>query len=449
MGFALQQTILDRDNETVIVGLGETGLSVANYFQKLGKPFVIVDSRISPPKLKIFKESFSDVHVKLGEFSVGTFKYAKEIIISPGVDVGDKFLRSAIKQGAVCIGDIELFVSCTQIPIVAITGSNGKSTVTSLVAEMANSSNVKSYAGGNLGPPALDLLKHEDAQLFALELSSFQLESTCSLKTQVSAVLNISPDHLDRHKNKGRYAKIKEKIFEGAKIGVINRDDPIVSSMNVSGETINFGLDRPTGNNFGLIKDVEDQFLAKGEERLLATSELAMHGQTGILNSLAALAIGNALDLPMEKMLLTLSKFNGLPHRFALVRELNEVSWFNDSKGTNPGATISTLKSLGSKVILLAGGVHKGGDLDLLKNAVSKHVKQVILFGQDANIFMQALCDVAETQIVNSMHEAVIVAHEISEAGDNVLLSPACASFDMYENYIDRGNDFEMCVMAL
>ena len=449
MGLALQKTIQGYDYETVIVGLGETGLSAAKYFHSQCKPYVIVDSRSNPPQLDAFKKQFPDVVVHLGKFSKDSFKFAKELIISPGVDTGNKYIQSAIELGANCIGDIELFVNNTQKPIAAITGSNGKSTVTSLVGKMANSSHIQAYAGGNLGPPALDLLNYEDARLFVLELSSFQLESTYSLKSQVSAVLNISPDHLDRHGNVESYARIKEKIYEGAACCIVNRDDPFVSSMKTNSNVIKFGIGLPEEGEFGLIQKFNERFLAKGQEPLLATSKLAMYGESGILNSLAALAIGDALDLPMEKMLETLTEFKGLPHRFYLVRKLHGVSWINDSKGTNIGATISSLRSLKNNIILLAGGTFKGGDLDLLKSAVSEYVKQVILFGQDANVFMQALDGTTEIQIANSMYDAVSIAHKISKEGDNVLLSPACASFDMYSNYIERGEDFESCVKAL
>ena len=449
MGLALQKKIPGYDYETVIVGLGETGFSVAKFFHSQGRPFMIVDSRSNPPQLQVFKKQFPSVVVSLGEFSKDSFKYAKKLIVSPGIDVGNRYIQSAIGRGAKCIGDIELFVHSTQKPIVAITGSNGKSTVTSLVAKMANSSNVRTHAGGNLSPPALDLLNYEGAELFVLELSSFQLETTCSLKSQVSAVLNISPDHLDRHGTVESYARIKEKVYEGAKFSVVNRNDPFVSSMKTSGEVITFGMDQPVDGEFGLIQNSDEIFLAKGSEQLLSTKKLAMRGESGILNSLAALAIGEALVLPMGIMIETLSIFKGLPHRFYLVRELQGVSWFNDSKGTNIGATISSLRSLKNNIILLLGGVFKGGDLDLLKSAVSEHVKHVILFGQDANVFKKVLEGVAEIQTAKSMHDAVYIANKISKEGDNVLLSPACASFDMYKDYTERGKDFESCVKAL
>jgi len=263
-----------------------------------------------------------------------------------------------------------------------------------------------------------------------LELSSFQLESTQSLAPDVSVVLNISPDHLDRHGDVDRYAQIKEQVYNNAKVSVINRDDVFVSKMEASGEAITFGLGQG------------------GRKQLLPVKDLALQGESGILNSLAALALGSALILPMIDMLNVLKNFEGLPHRLALVAKQGGVAWFNDSKGTNIGATTSSLRSLGNNIILIAGGVFKGGDLTLLKEALAKHVKQVILLGQDASLFQQQLEGIVPIKMVGSMSEAVKTALDISTTNDQVLLSPACASFDMYANYIERGNDFESCVKS-
>lgn len=449
MGFALQKQMADRNYKTVIVGLGETGLSVAAYLDSQGIPFVVLDTRNDPPQLNAFKQKFPNTEVYLGELSTNLLQRAKQVIVSPGIDLNNSAIQSAVAQGVACYGDIELFVNNTRTPIVAITGSNGKSTVTSLVAEMAKSEGRCAYAGGNLGPPALDLLKHKDAELFVLELSSFQLESTHSLTPQVSAVLNISPDHLDRHDSVESYARIKAQIYDHANICVVNRDDEFVSKMKISGTVISFGLDHPADGEFGLIHDAKHSYLAKGENFLLATSAISMQGESGILNSLAALAIGNALDLSLDKMLITLTKFKGLPHRFSLVGKSQGVSWFNDSKGTNIGATISSLRGLKDNIILLAGGIFKGGDLSLLHKAVSKYTKHVILFGQDAGVLEEALSGAASLHSAISMRDAVTIARDLSNSGDKVLLSPACASFDMYENYIARGEDFESCVKEL
>ena len=448
MGLALKKESIHP--QTVVIGLGETGCSVAEHLTKQGVDFKVVDTRLNPPQLETFQQKYPDVEVQLGKFSVEDFVDAAQIIVSPGVDINQKvILEVARQEHCECIGDIELFARSTDKPVAAITGSNGKSTVTSLVAQMAHSANVKAYAGGNLSPPALSLLEHKDAKLFILELSSFQLESTQSLQPEVSVVLNISPDHLDRHGDVDNYAKIKERIYTNSRVSVINRDDDYVSKMKVSGDVISFGLQYPDKNEFGVIGQDGDLYLSFGEEPLLPVKELSLQGEAGILNSLAALAVGHVLKLPMPKMLDALKKFKGLPHRLALIAEWNGISWFNDSKGTNIGATVSSLRSLQHNVILLAGGVFKGGDLELLNQAIVQHAKHVILFGQAAELFHRALKNSSKVSLADSMQHAVELARQLSTPGDKVLLSPACASFDMYENYVERGNDFEECVKRL
>ena len=445
MGLALQRESVRQ--QTVVIGLGDTGLSVAQHLSKQGLDFKMLDTRSNPPQLVAFKQEYPEIEVQLGELTTEFFQDVQQIIVSPGIDVNQKNIRALISEnGCECLGDIELFSRSTSKPIVAITGSNGKSTVTSLLAEMANTAGVKAYAGGNLSPPALCLLNHEDAELFVLEISSFQLETTQSLQPQVSVVLNVSPDHLDRHGDIENYAHIKEHIYSKSKISVINRDDDYVLNMKTSGEVISFGLQEPMENEFGVVKEKDSLYLAFGQENLLSVSELSLLGEVGILNSLAALAIGHALKLPMQKMLTTLKTFKGLPHRLALVSKADRVSWFNDSKGTNIGATVSSLRSLDRDIILIAGGVFKGGELEALARAVTRHAKQVILLGQDSALLEQALKNFAAIEHADSMQQAVEIAQQKSKPGDKVLLSPACASFDMYANYIERGNDFEKCV---
>ncbi|MEJ2115686.1 MAG: Mur ligase family protein, partial [Gammaproteobacteria bacterium] len=263
MGLALQKHDADNKRETVVIGLGETGISVAQYLSKQNIDFAMLDTRSNPPQLSSFKQRFPDVEIYLGEINPSVITQASQVIVSPGIDVNKNVLRQAAAViDCECIGDIELFARSTTKPIAAVTGSNGKSTVTSLLAEMARSGGLNAYAGGNLGPPALDLLSNENAELFVLELSSFQLESTKSLMPQVSVVLNISYDHLDRHGDINRYAQIKEHIYNNAKVSVINRDDGYVSKMKTFGDVISFGLNQPAHNEFGVIKNAEGSFLA-------------------------------------------------------------------------------------------------------------------------------------------------------------------------------------------
>ena len=449
MGLAIQKQMIENHRERIVVGLGKTGLSVARHLYRQGEPFVMADNRDIPPGLNNFKKEFPQLRIFTGAFTEQLFAGVRQIIVSPGVDTRDPAIQAAVDQGADCIGDIELFANANEVPVVAVTGSNGKSTVVQLVTEMARASGLCAYAGGNIGTPVLDLLEKEDAQLFVLELSSFQLESTRSLQPRVSAVLNVSADHLDRHESLKRYARIKSRIYGHAGSSVVNQDDKLVMQMKTSGHVTHFGLGRPADQGFGLVQRDTRSYLAQGNHCLLATHELKMQGESGILNALAALAIGNCMGLSMQKMLSVLASFKGLPHRLSRVGDSHGVTWFNDSKGTNIGASVASLKSLDSNVILLAGGVFKGGDLAHFRTYVAHHAKHVILFGQDSDLLHRALNDAVQIHSADSMRDAVLKAQALSVAGDKVLLSPACASFDMYADYIERGTDFENCVREL
>ena len=449
MALALQEQIMENAYERIVVGLGKTGLSVARHLHRRGIPFAMADTRDQPPLLDAFRQEFPQLDICTGDLPVQWLTAARQVILSPGVDTRDPAIQAAVTQGAECFGDVELFAGVNRVPVVAVTGSNGKSTVVQLVTEMASACGLRAHAGGNIGTPALDLLEKDDAQLFVLELSSFQLESTRSLRPRIGAVLNVSADHLDRHDSLGRYAEIKARIYAHADCSVVNRDDRFVMKMKTSGTVTDFGLGRPTDSGFGLFQQGMHSYLAQGDHCLLSTDSLMMQGEAGILNALAALAIGHALGLSMEKMCSVLTRFKGLPHRFSQVGECRGVTWFNDSKGTNVGASVMSLRSLESNVILLAGGVFKGGDLAGLRSAVARHAKHVILFGQDSDLLGQALHGVVQIHSAGTMRDAVAQAQALSVAGDKVLLSPACASFDMYEDYTERGRDFENCVREL
>ena len=289
MGFALKKEFITP--KTIVVGLGETGLSVARFLINQGIEFKILDTRSSPPMLADFQNEFPEIEVQLGEISAQSFKDIEQVIVSPGVDVNQpEFHAAIIENNCACLGDIELFAHNCEKPIVAITGSNGKSTVTTLLTEMAQHSGIRAYSGGNLSPPALDLLMREDAELFVLELSSFQLESVSSLKPIASTVLNVTDDHLDRHGDIASYAEIKAKIYNSAKYSVINRDDDYVTIMNTSGQVISFGLGVPDSNNkaFGVLEENGNAYLAFGKQHLLSVDKLALKGEAGVLNSLAA-----------------------------------------------------------------------------------------------------------------------------------------------------------------
>lgn len=431
----------------VIVGLGKTGYSCVRHLVKHNYNIAVVDSRKQPPMLQQLQTSFPDVPVYVGNFAEDILAQADELIVSPGVSVNEPSIAKLIKKGILAIGDIELFARSARTPIIAITGSNGKSTVTTLVNEMAKCAGLNVQVGGNLGTPALDLLDRSNPDLFVLELSSFQLETTYSLKAKVAVVLNISPDHLDRYKNMSEYISAKMRIYNGCKIAVINRMEQTCKEQACLFPTnelkyLFFGADKPRRNEFG----VYDNYLACGDQKLLAINELKIQGQHQVINALAALAIGAAVKLPMAAMLQVLREFKGLPHRCQWVAKIDGVDWYDDSKGTNVGATRAAIEgmatSINGKLILIAGGQGKGADFSSLHSTVKKYVRNVVLIGEDAPKLATALNGAAEILNAESMRQAVKISIEKAHQGDIVLLSPACASFDMFDNFEHRGRVF-------
>jgi UDP-N-acetylmuramoylalanine--D-glutamate ligase len=346
------------------------------------------------------------------------------------------------------VGDVDLFVAAATAPVVGITGSNAKSTVTALVGEMAGAAGLNVGVGGNLGPPALDLLSPE-RELYVVELSSFQLERAGRLDLKLATVLNISADHLDRHGSMPRYHQAKHRIFRGCQTAVVNRDDPLtVPLLEDAVKVISWGMGEPDLDNFGLRQIDGVEFLCRGFEPILASAALPLPGRHNIANALAALAIGHGIGLPLDAMQAGLAGFRGLPHRCQLVLEAGGVRWVNDSKGTNVGATEAALRGLGGDqdLILIAGGQAKGADFAALKQPLAAHGRLLLTIGEDAQRIEDALGDTVATRRAGSLEEAVVIALEESRDGDTVLLSPACASFDMFASYIDRGEQFSELV---
>jgi UDP-N-acetylmuramoylalanine--D-glutamate ligase len=436
----------------VIVGLGKTGLSCARWLHKQGIRFAAVDTRDQPPGLDAFKREFADVQVECGELQASTLQQAQALVMSPGVDPRVSAVRSAVRSGAKLTGDIDLFAKAVKAPLVAITGSNAKSTVTTLVGEMAQAAGIKVAVCGNIGTPVLDLLDGTAHQLFVLELSSFQLETTHNLKAKVATVLNMSPDHMDRYDSMQAYHAAKHRIFQGCEQIVVNRDDALSRPLlPVSVKASSFGLGSEDSNEFAVvIRDGQPQ-LAWNRTALLPIAELKIAGQHNVANALAALALGRAAGLPFEPMLATLRTFAGLPHRCQWVATLNGVRWYNDSKGTNVGATVAAITGLGAsgKVILLAGGVGKGADFAELAPVMRRHGSRAILFGEDAGKLESVLKNAVPVERVASLEAAVLQAQATAKGGELVLLSPACASFDMFDNYEHRGEVFTQLVRAL
>ena len=438
--------------DMVIVGLGKTGLSCVRYLSKQGLNIAVTDSRDEPPELSTLKNEFESIPVYLGEISAEVLLASDQIVLSPGISLENESIKQAIKQGIPVVGDIELFCQQAKAPIIAISGSNGKSTVTTLVAEMTCQAGLKTGVGGNLGTPALELLDETVPDVYVLELSSFQLETTFSLNAHASVVLNISPDHMDRYETLNDYINAKNKIYSGQGLMVINRDDEVVNAMaDNSRKKVSFSLSKPEGSNFGVIKEGDDIFLCKGDEKIISDKELAIKGEHNIANALAAMALVSSMNVPTNVMAETLKKFKGLEHRCQLVKTVNDVSWYNDSKATNVGACIASIKGLCElgNIILIAGGDSKGADLSSLTSVVTQHVKKILLLGVDANKLAKVIGSAVSYEVVTDMDEAVSHANRIAKSGDLVLLAPACASLDMYKNYQERGAVFVAAVNAL
>jgi len=445
--------LIASDQFRIVVGLGKSGMSVVRHLARRGQPFAVVDTRANPPELATLQAQYPEIEVRCGELDVDFLCRASELLVSPGLAVSTPALQAAAARGVKLSGDIELFAREARAPIVAITGSNAKSTVTTLVGEMAQAAGRKVAVGGNLGTPALDLL-NDDVELYVLELSSFQLETTEQLNAEVATCLNVSEDHMDRYAGLPAYHQAKHRIFRGARQVVVNRDDRL--SRPLVGEEVpvwSFGLGKPDFKGFGLIEENGEKHLAFQFEVLMPARELKMRGAHNQSNALAALALGHAVGLPFAAMLQTLRTFAGLPHRCQWVGERAGVSYYDDSKATNVGAALAAIDGLGAdidgKLVLIAGGDGKGADFSALREPIARYCREVILLGRDAGRLASVLQDAVALKQVQGLEEAVQRAAEYALPGDAVLLSPACASLDMFRNFEERGRLFAAAVEAL
>ncbi len=450
------------NRHTLVLGLGASGLSMARWLANRGASVRVADSRNAPPFAAQLRSEFPAVELHTGAFRPESFAGVDLIAISPGVPLAEPLVRAAVERGIDVVGDIELFARAREeFPgnrVIAITGSNGKSTVTEMVGAMVRTAKVRTVVAGNIGLPILEALTEVEAghrrrpDVFVLELSSFQLESTRSLNPDAAAVLNVSEDHLDRYSLMRDYADAKARIFLGDGIQVINRDDGWARGMIGRGRKVfTFGLDEPWNEgNWGL-RDVESElWLAEGRANLMRVSELKVAGLHNAANALAALALCRAIRLPYEPLLDALFKFEGLPHRVQKVAEVRGVAFYDDSKGTNVGATVAALMGMTSKIVLIAGGDGKGQDFSPLRDAVATKAKGVVVIGRDGDKIAAAI-ETSGVAIVHaaSMHDAVRAGFSLAQPGDTVMLSPACASFDMFRNYEHRAEVFVEEVLAL
>ncbi len=431
------------DINYLVVGLGLTGYSVAGYLLSRGYRCRVQDSRDIPPYYQKLKARFSDVQITSEALDGELIEWADALIVSPGLSIHLPHIQQAAELGKRIIGDIELFAQAVDKPVIAITGSNGKSTVTTLLGEMLRADGKAVGVGGNIGIPALDLLD-EGFEYYVLELSSYQLETTSSLSPVAATVLNLSEDHLDRYTDYAAYVQAKLHIYDGAKTCVSNCDDEATRHKSTD---IQFGLSN-ADVNFCLIED-DDICLAKSGECWLAVTELKISGQHNWANCLAAMALADAINISRPAIISALKNFGGVPHRSQWVADIDGVEWINDSKATNVGAAVASIEGRSRPVVLIAGGQSKNADMSVMRPALQQHVKQVLLMGEDAERIEQAWQDVVEIEQIDSMQQAVTRARQIAQSGDCVLLAPACASFDMYAKFEDRGDDFTQCVRGL
>ncbi|OTG81219.1 UDP-N-acetylmuramoyl-L-alanine--D-glutamate ligase [Acinetobacter sp. ANC 4558] len=446
--------LIQRGGLKVVAGLGISGVAAVNFLHEKGYRVAVTDSRENPPG---FDKIPSDVQTSFGQFDEELLLHAEEIIISPGLDPKLPIIQAAIAQGIPVVSEIQILRRATDKPIVAITGSNAKSTVTTLFGLMAENAGAKVAVGGNLGRPALDLMK-DDPDIYVLELSSFQLETTSNLHAEVAVVLNMSEDHLDRHGDMLGYHTAKHRIFQGVKKVVYNRDDSLTRPLVPDTTPMqSFGLNAPDMNQYGILKETDGTiWLARGRERLLKSTEMYIQGTHNVANALACLALGEAIGLPLQSMLDTLKTFKGLEHRCEFVRELKQVRYYNDSKGTNIGATLAAIDGLGAaieaqggKVAIILGGQGKGQDFTALKQSLKKYVKFAVLIGEDQAIIEKAISGTTDLIHAKSLQEAVVICQQYTHEHDVVLLSPACASFDMFSGYVQRGQQFVAIVNEL
>jgi UDP-N-acetylmuramoylalanine--D-glutamate ligase len=434
---------------SVIVGLGRTGVSAARHLAARGHRLVVTDSRENPPGLAELRRLVPGATTALGGFDPAVLEGADQVVVSPGVSLAEPFLRKAAADGLDLVGDIELFAREAGGRVIGITGTNGKSTVTTLVGEFAKAAGLEVRVGGNLGEPALDLLDGPPAAMYVLELSSYQLETTHSLQLEAAAVLNVTPDHLDRYRDLAEYAAAKARIFERAATAIVNLDDEIVVRMLRPGQrAVGFSLRRGDAD-FRLLERGGEHWLAAGAEPLMPVGKLRLPGRHNAANALAALAVGSVCGFPREAMTGVLSRFGGLPHRAERVRDWRGISWIDDSKGTNVGATVAAIDGLDGPLVLIAGGEGKGQDFGPLGPACNGKVKQAVLIGRDAPLIAAAIAKSCPVSIADSMESAVGVAASIAQPGYTVLLSPACASFDMFRDYAHRGEAFAAAVREL
>jgi UDP-N-acetylmuramoylalanine--D-glutamate ligase len=444
------------DNANIlVVGVGKTGASIINYLQTKNLSFRVLDSRENPPNVEQFNNKEFDLI--LGGLFEEHFIWADTIILSPGISQNEPVIQNALANGKVIIGDIELFINEVDIPVVAITGSNGKSTVTSMMDSIGQQLESNIVIGGNIGIPALELLGTA-TDLYVLELSSFQLECIDSMNFVTSVILNLSEDHMDRYETFNDYCTAKLKLLQSNGNIILNFDDKVIqqySSLYKNKKNIYwFTLNKPLENQFGVVEFDGARWICFNDagklNKLLNCSKLAVVGDHNISNAMVAIIISHLSGLESKRVIKGLVEFKGLAHRSELIHNSHDIKWINDSKATNVGATSAAINGLKNEsLIIIMGGQSKGQDFSVLNSVLKSNIKIIILFGEDAELINTALGKNIFCVVVSNLEKAVVCAIDSSESGDTVLFSPACASFDMFNNFEHRGECFVTIVKEL
>jgi UDP-N-acetylmuramoylalanine--D-glutamate ligase len=453
------------NKRVLVLGLGETGLSALRWLDTQGSILSAADSRDNPPNLDDLARTMPHVTVHTGKFKNNVLLQAEVIVISPGVALSEPAVQAAIEKGIPVVGDVELFAQHRPMhaKVIGITGSNGKTTVTSLVGEICKAAGLKTIVAGNIGLPVLDALDMDTPDVYVLELSSFQLETTSNLMLDAATVLNICEDHMDRYNTIADYAAAKARLIRHANVAVLNRDDKIsfgLSSGLANAINITFGLNvAPNVADYGVITCEDEQYLSSGQRKLCKAGGLKIAGQHNVANALAATALCSAIGIENSSIVAAIQAFKGLPHRVEWVASIEGVDYYDDSKGTNVGATCAAILGMtknvnghnqAQKTVLIAGGDGKGQDFTPLTPAVEANSRAVVLIGRDAKLIESVLLP-ANIPVYHAVDlpEAVNIAKKLAKVGDAVLLSPACASFDMFKNYVHRAEVFVAAVRQL
>lgn len=443
-----------KDKRVLVLGLGETGLSALRWLNRQGARLSVADTRDNPPGLDTLRAELPEVTIHTGAFQTEIIAVADLIVASPGVPLSEPEIQFAINRGIPVVGDVELFAQYRDpnAKVIAITGANGKTTVTTLVGEMCKAAGLNTIVAGNIGLAVLDTLSMPVPDVYVLELSSFQLETTSNLQIDAATMLNLSEDHMDRYISMQDYAIAKARIFYHAKLQVLNRDDAWSMMMARSKlRQLTFGLSEPQDSDeYGLQQLNDGTWLVEGNKELINLQDLKIVGLHNAANALAAVALCRGIGIEYAPIIQTLYNFKGLPHRVEWVAEIDDVDYYDDSKGTNVGATCAAIAGLPQKVVLIAGGDGKGQDFSPLVDSVAENARAVVLIGRDAALIEQVLID-TEVPLYKAtdLPEAVNIAKKIAQRGDAVLLSPACASFDMFKNYVHRAEVFVQAVTRL